>query len=143
MARAKSDGKNAMKHAVATLRARGFTRFQTAGKRVVRTPDGRMFTAAEDLFGCFDVIAVGSRKWAKFIQVTTETKSGGSVYSRKKKIEQEFLDGVANAPLAFHVEVWSWVRRTGFRRWSFEPVLGEWHEKPILPSPLLKAKRSI
>lgn len=147
MARAKSSGKTAMLHARAVLEARGYTRFQNAGKRVVRTPAGKLFTAAEDLFGVFDVIAVGPAKWTMFVQVTTQSGSTSTARTRMKKIEEGFLEGVSiGAPvggLSVRVEVWAWVRNSGFRVWRWIHELGAWRALPPLYSPLIKRPRPL
>lgn len=150
--RTRNPGATPKRHALAVLKSRPGV-LQLAGKRVVRAPDPkapdgvRLFTAAEDLFTCFDGILVSATEPVLFVQWT----SIKGVKARRDKVHDRFLAPLhRNArsvydlralDMRLHPEVWGWVKATGFRcwRWSFRE--SKWHECPMVASPLLKRPR--
>jgi hypothetical protein len=139
-----SKGDNAMKHAVAALQGLGYTHFQKAGRRLVYAGPRGMIALPEDIFGCFDIFAVGPPNPSLLVQVTTHHAKGGSAWNRRTKIMDRFLSGCSAMP---QERIWllSWVRYESFRRWEveFDEEKGEfaWRETERLPSPLLKTPR--
>jgi len=61
---------------------------------------GKPFVRSNDIFGCFDLIAISSFEKPRFIQVTTKTK----VYDRMAKIDKKLTIDPANCS----IEVWGW-----------------------------------
>jgi hypothetical protein len=104
---------------------------------------------AEDFFGCFDAIHVHPNDGWRLIQWS----SLAGVYARRKKVAERFcepLQAIAGPDLLQRVgsvEVWGWVRGSGFRFWRYNyldvKVLGlqwAWTEGDMLYSPLLRNK---
>lgn len=138
-----SNGATATRHAKAVLEGLAppaSRAIQYAGKRVVRNGD-RIFSVAEDLFGCFDALYVGpGRVFPLLVQWTTETSGGQTTTSRKRKIETRFLVPLDRKADRFEIEVWSWVRRRHFRRWIWNTARGQWVERDPIESPLLRRR---
>jgi len=66
----------------------------------VRPKGGKPFMRSNDVFGCFDLIALTPKKIPRLIQITT----ANNFATKRKKIDQKF-------PFAIHgcdVEVWAW-----------------------------------
>lgn len=144
-------GAVAMKHAVAVLEHAGYTRLQKAGKRILFVR-GKVMALREDIFGVFDLYAIGPGLESLLIQVTSQTDARQTVANRQRKIEREFLPGFLALPRE-RIEVWAWVNAKGFRRWRLEEKVEleadlatyarpdppfAWTEIERMASPLLK-----
>lgn len=71
-----------------------------AMRSFVRLPTGKQFVRSNDIFKCFDLVAISPLLPARLIQITTK----GGVYARKDKIDAKFRPG--NYGITF--EVWGW-----------------------------------
>lgn len=66
----------------------------------IKLPSGKTIVRSNDIFKCFDLVAISLLLPPRFIQITT--KAG--VYTRKAKIDAKFRPG--NYGVTF--EVWGW-----------------------------------
>ena len=97
----------------------------------------RPISHQEDLFGCFDFLILGVPAW--LVQVTTEQKRSQTVTARKRKIEKKFIELYgANTAQHFTLRIWSWVPRSHFIDWKWEPDVDAWVRAEDLVSPLIK-----
>lgn len=71
----------------------------------IKPKGGKPFMRSNDMFGCFDFIALSSHKLPRFIQITT----ANNFATKRKKIDKKF-------PFSLHgceVEVWAWHKGRG------------------------------
>lgn len=81
------------------LESQGF-QVHRAIRTYLKLPGGKTIVRSNDVFGCFDLVALSPFEPARFIQVTT--KAG--LYERRKKIDAKFK--TANYSIIF--QVWAW-----------------------------------
>ncbi len=134
-----SSGSTANKRARELLE-RHFPLVQYAGKKIVRKPDGTMFSAGEDLMnGTLDAIAYRPLAPALWVQWTSSNR--GSLSYRRRKIERGVCEPILEAlrtegdgrharvireriAREIQLELWAYIKRQGFRvhRWHW----GQW-----------------
>lgn len=118
-------GNDLEKMAKAHLESEGYI-VHRAIRTFVKLPNGKTIVRSNDVFGCFDLIAL-SRSLAgpRFIQVTT--KNG--LYARRKKIDAKFPRGATGA----YMEVWAWHGGRGRMYFAtyFKDSNGVWVREPI------------
>jgi hypothetical protein len=86
------------------LEAEGYLVHKTVHSSLFKTQYGWRRTAANDLLGCFDLLAIHPHRPPQLIQVTEDTKSSGSSGNRKVKIDEL----VPFAPAMIGVQLWAW-----------------------------------
>ena len=126
-----------MSHARAVL-ARDYpgAAIQQARKARIKR-GGRWISGGEDIFGCFDLLALAPSGALLLIQVTTWT-GGGGVSARRHKV-RHWIEATFPAAPSPSPEVWviAWVRGRHFRKWSWGWGEGTWSELEPVPSPSL------
>lgn len=71
----------------------------------IKPKGGKPFMRSNDIFGCFDLVALYPHRKPRFIQITTAKNFA----ERRKKIDKKF-------PFSIHgceVEVWAWHKGKG------------------------------
>lgn len=97
-----------------------------AVRTFIKLESGKMIARSNDIFGCFDIVALSTLNLPRFIQVTT--KNG--MYARRKKINKKFPKGVSMAVF----EIWAWHGGKGrmyFARYTYDVIRQEWVREPI------------
>jgi hypothetical protein len=92
------------KRAKEILEAQGKLVHKTVHSSLFKTQYGWRRTAANDIFGCFDLLVIAPNGGPTLIQVTDDTMSSGSSGNRKVKIDER----VPFAPAGITVELWAW-----------------------------------
>jgi hypothetical protein len=132
-----SRGATATKHSIAWAESTyGPAAVLRAGKRIVWLPGRkgalpRPMSQGEDLFGCGDLLCLRPGR-PLLVQVTTQTASRGSVWTRRKKV-QEWLERLPE--YRCEASVIAWVKGKHFRCWIWQAAHERWHEGEPFWSP--------
>jgi hypothetical protein len=130
-----SDGSTAMRHAVAWAESHfGTAAVLRAGKKIAWISRGGKLTPisrGEDLFSCGDLLCLRPGR-PLLAQVTTQTKSGGGVWNRRRKVEAWIRQ---LGPYRADAQVMSWVRGKHFRVWIWHHGEEQWLEADTVWSP--------
>ena len=106
MRRTSSNSKGAAheKRAKEILEAQGHLVHKTVHSSLFKTQWGWRRTAANDILGCFDLLAISAHSPPMLIQITDDTMSSGSSGNRKVKIDTL----VPFVPAGIRVQLWAW-----------------------------------
>ena len=120
-----SKGSAHEKRAKEILEAQGKLVHKTVHSSLFKTQWGWRRTAANDIFGGFDLLAISENEFPLLVQVTEDTMTGACSSHRKAKI-----DGLITfKPLGIRLQIWAWhgARRDQFFR-VYERGPHGWHK---------------
>lgn len=108
---------------------------------IMRTPDGRVMTREEDIWGVFDLL-VCPRTACPIQALQVTSAKGGAASTRRAKVA-EWIKG---APLCGERPFWlggahviAWVSRRHFRWWRWDWSRAVWVEDPPVAAPTLRS----
>ncbi len=110
--------KTSLAHAISILETQGYVVHKVVKSRTKLR--NRWISIGEDLFGCFDLLAVSTSHLPKLVQVTGFASSAPASL-RRAKVRAWVQKSFSELPSTLELEVWAWTPKardaSGMRMW--------------------------